>query len=181
MLDTLLIDATPRWLIGQAVAFLALALCIAGFANKDDNKLLLILIAANVAFAAQFALLGSWVSAGITCIVITRIVLARRYHRNLFIMAALLAATIGVAIVGWQDWKDAPALIAGILGTVGMFAFRGSIMRWWLFVAAFFWVLSNVAIGSLGGILAESLVMTTNIITIWRIEMDKRRLATTKI
>ena len=106
--------------------------------------------------------------------------LARRYHRNLFIMAALLAATIGVAIVGWQDWKDAPALIAGILGTVGMFAFRGSIMRWWLFVAAFFWVLSNVAIGSLGGILAESLVMTTNIITIWRIEMDKRRLATIK-
>ena len=177
MLETLFLDASPRWLLGQAVSLLALGLCLAGFANKDDNKLLLILIAANVAFATQFVLLGSWVAGGITCIVILRIVLARIYHRNLYIMCALLAATAATAVIGWQDWKDAPALIAGILGTVGMFAFRGSIMRWWLFVAAFCWVLSNLAIGSIGGVLAETLVMTTNIITIWRIEMDKRRLA----
>lgn len=177
MLDSLLIDATPRWLLGQVFSLIALGLCIAGFAHKDDRTLLLLLIAANLAFAVQFALLKSWVASGITCIVILRIVLCRIYHRNLYIMSGLLLATIGAATFAWSDWTDAPALVAGILGTVGMFAFRGIVMRWWLSSAAFCWVLSNFMAGSIGGVIAESLILVTNLVTIWRIELDRRRLA----
>lgn len=175
MIETLIADTHPRWLLGQIVSILALGLCIAGFANKDDNKLLLILIAANAAFAMQFALLGSWVASGITCIVIVRILLARLFHRNLYIMCALLIATMATALIGWKDWTDSPALLAGILGTIGMFAFRGIAMRWWLLVAAFCWVLSNIVAGSIGGVIAEGFIMMTNLITIWRLTMDKRR------
>ena len=177
MLDSLIADATPRWFLGQFFSLVALGLCIAGFANKDDRKLLLLLIAANTAFAAQFALLGSWVASGVTCIVILRIVLVRIYHRNLYLMGAVLLATAGATILAWSDWTDAPALAAGILGTVGMFAFRGTAMRWWLSAAAFCWILSNFVAGSIGGVVAESLILVTNVATIWRIKLDGRRLA----
>lgn len=178
MFETLVSNASPRWIAGQIAGFIALGLFIAGFANKDDRKLLLILIAANIAIVLQFALLESWVASAMTCIVILRIMLARKYHRNLHIMVGLLVLTLLTALITWRDWSDAPALVAGLVGTIGMFAFKGSIMRWWLFCAAFFWVLSNIVAGSIGGILAESLVMAINLVTIWRIELDKRRLVT---
>ena len=173
MLETLLQEATPRWLLGQLAGFIALGLFIAGFANKDDRKLLRILIAANFAIVLQFALLGSWVASAMTGIVIVRILLARKYHRNLAIMAGLLALTVITALLTWQNWGDAPALMAGIIGTIAMFAFHGIVLRWWLFCAAFFWVLSNIIAGSLGGIIAESLVMIMNVITIWRLKRDQ--------
>jgi hypothetical protein len=176
MLDSLLADATPRWYLGQIVSLIALGFCVAAFANKDDRRLFLLLIAANAAFAVQFALLESWVASGITCIVTVRIVLARMYHRNLYIMSVLLLATVGAALLAWSDWADAPALVAGILGTIGMFAFRGRAMRWWLSGAAFCWVLSNVLAGSIGGVTAESLILTTGLVTIWRLDLERRRL-----
>jgi hypothetical protein len=181
MLDSLLADASPRWIAGQIVSLIALGLFIAGFANKDDRKLLLILIAANVAIAVQFALLESWVASAMTCIVILRIMLVRKYHRNLYLMSGLLGLTAVTTLVTWHGVSDIPALIAGVLGTIGMFAFRGSVLRWWLFVAAFFWVLSNIVAGSIGGVIAEALVMATNLVTIWRLATDKRRAAITPL
>ncbi|RCK48367.1 membrane protein [Thalassospira profundimaris] len=175
MPETFLNDATPRWLLGQIASFIALGLFIAGFASKDDRKLLLILMAANTAVVAQFALLGSWVASAMTGIVILRILLARHYHGNYPVMISLLLLTIIAACFTWQGWSDAPALIAGLLGTIAMFLFHGIVLRWWLFTAAFFWVLSNLVAGAIGGIIAEALVMIMNLVTIWRLRKDAQQ------
>lgn len=37
--------------LGQLCGLVALGFCIAGFANKNDDRLLVLLISANVAFA----------------------------------------------------------------------------------------------------------------------------------
>ena len=41
--------------------------------------------------------------------------------------------------------------------------------RWLLAVAAFCWVISNLLVGSLGGTLAELLILVTNLVTIARL------------
>ncbi len=79
-------DLTLRWILGQAVSFTALALCIVAFSSKRDDRLFVILVFANVAFAAQFALFQSWVASGISALIVLRIVLARRYPRHTGIM-----------------------------------------------------------------------------------------------
>lgn len=163
-----------RWWLGQGVSLVALALCLVAFASKRDDKLFVLLIFANIAFAAQFALFESWVAAGISALIVLRIALVRRFPRNLLLMTAMLLATLAVAALTWSGPQDIPALAAGLLGTWGMFMLTGIAMRLTLAVAALCWVISNLLAGSIGGTLAESMIFVTNVITVLRLRRDAR-------
>lgn len=167
-------ELSLRWLAGQGVSLVALALCVIAFASKRDDKLFVLLLFANVAFATQFALLESWVAAGISALIVVRIALVRRFPRHRALMVGMLLATLAVAVLTWSEPRDLPALAAGLLGTWGMFMLRGIAMRVTLAVAAFCWVLSNLLAGSIGGTLAESLIFITNVVTILRLRRDSR-------
>ncbi len=163
-----------RWLLGQAVSLVALALCLVGFASKRDDKLFVLLLFANVAFAAQFALFESWVAAGISALIVLRIALVRRFPRHRRLMIMMLLATLAVALLTWSGPRDIPALAAGLLGTWGMFMLSGIAMRAALALAALCWVISNLLAGSIGGTLAESMIFVTNVVTIFRLRRDAR-------
>jgi len=75
-------DLSIRWLAGQAFGLIALALCVAGFASKRDDRLFFLLLFANVAFALQFVMFRSWVAAAIAALIVLRIHLVRRYKGN---------------------------------------------------------------------------------------------------
>lgn len=167
-------EISLRWLLGQGVSLVALALCIVAFASKRDDRLFVLLLFANVAFATQFALFQSWVAAGISALIVLRIALVRRYPRNRALMTVMLLATLVVAALTWSGTQDIPALAAGLLGTYGMFMLRGIPMRIALAVAALCWVVSNLLVGSIGGTIAESLIFLTNVITMLRLRRDAR-------
>ncbi|WP_447927904.1 YgjV family protein [Vreelandella sp. EE27] len=162
-------------LAGQFFGLVALVLCVLAFANKDDDKLMVLLISANVAFMLQFGFLGSWTAAALTAMVILRIALARRYPGSLAVMAGVLVASAVAAALTWQSYVDMFAVVAMLLGTLGMFLLRGVMLRVFLGLAAFSWMMNNLLIGSIGGTLAEALVVITNFITIARLIKAKRR------
>lgn len=162
-------------LAGQLVSLVALGLCIVGFASKRDDRLMLLLISANVAFALQFALFGSWTAAILSLLVIGRIMLARRYVGSWRVLLAVLAVNLIAAVLTWQSAVDFFAIAAAVFGSVGMFMLRGIPMRLLLAAAAVAWMLNNIAIGSIGGTLAEAMVLVTNFITIYRLARMKRR------
>lgn len=162
-------------LAGQLVSLVALGLCIVGFASKRDDRLMLLLISANVAFALQFALFGSWTAAILSLLVIGRIMLARRYVGSWRVLLAVLAVNLIAAVLTWQSAVDFFAIAAAVFGSVGMFMLRGIPMRLMLAAAAVAWMLNNIAIGSIGGTLAEAMVLVTNFITIYRLARMKRR------
>ncbi|HEV8077820.1 MAG TPA: YgjV family protein, partial [Marinobacter sp.] len=60
---------------GQVAGLIALGFCMVGFSSKRDDRRMVLLISANVAFAAQFALFGSWTAAVLSLLVIGRIML----------------------------------------------------------------------------------------------------------
>lgn len=171
MLDGLIL----REVAGQIVSLIALGFCIAGFASKQDDRLMVLLISANVAFAAQFALFGSWTAAVLSLLVIGRIMLARRYLGSWPVMLGVLAANAVAAFMTWKSAVDIFAITAAVLGTVGMFMLRGIPLRLMLGGAAISWMLNNIMIGSVGGTLAEGMVVITNFITIYRLVRMKRR------
>ncbi|MGM0559993.1 MAG: YgjV family protein [Pseudomonadota bacterium] len=160
-------------IIGQIVGLMALGLCIAAFANKRDDRLLLTLILANVAFATQFFLLGGWVAGAISCLIVLRILLVRRFKRNWFVMGAMLAATGLAAFLTWQGPLDTIPLLAGLIGTYAMFMLDGIPMRVLLAFAATCWLLANYLTGSFGAFIAEGLILITNAITIYRLHLDR--------
>jgi hypothetical protein len=171
----MLASLSPMELAGQLVSLTALVLCLIAFASKQDQRLMVWLLAANVAFALQFALFQSWTASVLTLIVILRIILARRYPGNLWLLGVILALNMAGAWVTWQSWHDLFALLAGTLGTLGMFLLRGIPMRLMLGAAALCWMTSNILIGSVGATLAEGLVLVTNAITIWRLHRLKQQ------
>jgi len=164
-------------IFGQFFGLVSLVLCVLAFASKKDDRLLVLLISANVAFALQFMAFGSWTAAALSVLVIARIALARRYPRNLAVMAGVLAASGLAALLTWQNWADLPALVAMVLGTVGMFMLRGIPMRVFLGLAALAWLVSHALVGAVGGMLAEALVLATNLITIYRLARVSPRYA----
>lgn len=165
----------PQWLAGQGLGLLALALCVLAFSSRRDDRLLLILIAANVAFALHFVCFERWVPAGLTALIVLRIVLVRGYKGNWAVMLGMLGAGLVTAVLTWQGPQDWLALTASVLGTVGMFMFHGIAMRLMLAGAAAAWTLNNLLIGSIGGTVAEGLILATNVLTIVRMLRDERR------
>ncbi|MCK7547851.1 YgjV family protein [Marinobacter koreensis] len=162
-------------IFGQIFGVIALAFCIAGFANRNDDRLMVLLISANVAFALMFACFQSWTAAALTVLVIVRITLARRYPGNRVFLAVLLAVNLVVAWATWKTVTDIFPLTAAVLGTFGMFMLRGIPLRIVLGLAALSWMLNNLVIGSLGGTLAEGMVLVTNIITIIRLHRLRKK------
>ncbi len=168
-------DMTLAEGLGQFCGLVALGFCIAGFANKNDDRLMVLLISANVAFALMFALFESWTASALTVLVILRITLARKYQGNWSIMLAMLAVNLLVAWATWKSVTDVFPLAAAVFGTVGMFMLRGIPLRIILGLAALAWMLNNIVIGSVGGTLAEGMVLVTNVITIIRLYRLQRK------
>ncbi|WP_438765564.1 YgjV family protein [Kushneria sp. TE3] len=162
-------------LAGQFFGLVSLLLCLLAFASRRDERLMVLLILANVAFALQFAFLGSWTAAALSLVVILRIALARRYPGNRWVMAGVLAASALVAMLTWQGMADLPALVAMVIGTTGMFLLKGIAMRVFLALAAVAWLFSHWLAGAAGGMLAEALVIVTSLVTIIRLMRAKRR------
>lgn len=160
---------------GQFFGLVALAICIAAFASKQDDRLMVLLISANVAFALQFMFFSSWTAAVLTLLVIVRIMLARRYLGSRKVLAGVLIANLVAAALTWQHWVDVFPLVAAAFGSVSMFLLRGIAMRVGLGLAAMAWMINNILIGSIGGTLAEGLVVVTNAITIWRLLRVRRK------
>lgn len=163
-----------RLIAGQALSLVALAICILAFASKRDERLLALLISANVAFALHFVLFGSWVAAGLTSLIVVRILLVQRLKGSVPTMLAFLAANGAIAYLTWQGPLDVLPLTAAILGTVGMFLLQGIPMRIFLAGAALAWTLNNLLIGSIGGTIAEALILGTNMVTIMRLAWEGR-------
>lgn len=172
---------TARWFAGQAFGVIALTLCMLGFVSKRDDRLLLLLLMGNMAFAFQFAMFSSWVAAAISMLIVLRVYLARRYPRNWSIMLMMLAATVLVAIPTWTALRDVWALAAGVIGTYAMFMCAGIAMRWLLALAASCWIVSNWLIQSYGGILAEVLILVANMVTVARLYRDRINAGSTSI
>ena len=168
-------DMTWNLILGQVFSLIGLGLCLAGFSSKRDDRLLVLLISANVAFAIHFVLFESWTAAALTVLVVVRIFLARKYPGNLKVMFGLLVLSVIAAALTWRTMVDVFPLLAMTLATLGMFLCRGIPLRIMLGLAAFAWMMNNILIGSIGGTITEGLILVTNVITIFRIARAQRR------
>jgi len=165
---------SPIWIAAQLGGFVALGFIIAAFASRQDDRLLVYLIFANVVFAVHFLLFGEAVAAGMSILVVGRIWLARRFPRRQGIMWLVLAATAAVAMATWQAWYDFFPLLAAVFGTLAMFLLRGLPMRTLLAGVALCWLANALIIGSIGGTIAELIALGTNLLTMWRIHRARR-------
>lgn len=154
----------------QVAGYVALVLGIAGFLQRDDRRLKLLVAGESLVYVLHFALLGNPAAASSACVSGVRTLLSVRY-RSAWLAAASAAASVGLAAslstrgAGWLP-------VAGsCLGAVALFTMQGIPMRLVLLGSTSLWLANNILSRSIGGTVLETLIAATSISTIVRMMM----------
>jgi len=155
-------------LAAQVLGFFSFVLGIYAFYQKDDKKLKIIMVIFNLNHLVHFILLGSIVSA------LSTLLSAIRTTTAIYISSARVAALFiiiglsGAAYLADSIW-DLWSMLGMSIGTYAVFVLKGIQMRIAFILGAICWLINNILVGSIGGILLEATLISVNITTIIRL------------
>lgn len=167
---------TSVFSLPQCVGYVALVLGVASFLQKTDRRLKIVLIFQCIAYAIHFVLLGNIPASASNCVSIVRTILSLK-TKSLYVAFFL---TIVVIAIGFATIKSPAGLlpiVASIVAIYGMFLLEGVPFRLSMLVCTAMWLTNNIISHSIGGVILETLIATTNTYTIVRMNADARALA----
>lgn len=152
----------------QFLGVLAFILGVVCFYQRNDKTLKIVMLVQNITYMSHFWLLGANVAA-ISALIstirtATSIYISSKYVALFFVVLGLIFGYI----ITDSMWQIFP-IIASVIGTISLFLLQGIPMRLFMLVGSFCWLINNILVSSLGGILLESTVITMNTITIIRL------------
>lgn len=156
----------------QLVGYVALVLGVAGFLQRDDRRLKLLVGAESFVYVAHFALLGRPPAAASALVSGARTLLAVRF-RSGWLAAASIAANVALAVALQARGAGWLPVVGSSLGSVAVFTLRGIPMRLVLLASTSLWLANNVASRSVGGTVLESIIAATSLSTIVRMALAR--------
>lgn len=158
----------------QTLGFFSFFLGIYAFYQKEDRKLKIIMVIFNLNHLIHFILLGSLVSALSTLLSVIRTTTAI-YISSARVAAAFiligLSSAVYLADSIWELWS----MLGMSIGTYAVFVLKGIQMRIAFLLGAICWLINNILVGSIGGVLLEATLISVNIITIIRLLRDQHQ------
>ena len=152
----------------QLVGYLAFVLGVIAFIQRIDWKLKTLIAVECLAYTVHFAMLGNNAASFSAALSAVRMFVSLR-TRSPWLAGFFLAANILVGIYLAHGWTAVFAIAAGCSGTWAAFFLSGLRLRGLLFVATLCWLSNNIASGSIGGTLLESIIALVNGNTMWRL------------
>jgi hypothetical protein len=157
----------------QLVGYLALVLGVAGFLQRDDRRLKLLVSAECFAYVVHFALLGVPSASSSALVSGVRTALSIRF-RSAGLAAATVAVNVALAVAVSTHGAGWIPVAGSSLGAVAVFTMRGIPMRLVLLTSTACWLANNVLAGSIGGTVLESLIAAASLSTIVRMALAAR-------
>jgi hypothetical protein len=145
----------------QIVGYVALVLGIAGFLQKSDFKLKLLIGGESTAYMVHFFLLGNPVASAGAAVNAVRLFASTKWTAPwlavLFIAANLIVGWLtATTVLGWT-------LIAfNCIATYATFLLRGVPMRLCFLSSTCVWLVNNIVSGSIGGTVLETCIVIAN-------------------
>lgn len=159
---------------------IAQAFGIAGFiagvfthTRKNDEHLKLSMVGMFVLQSIHFLMMGSVNSAVASVINTIRTLISIKFNSKR-LGAVFIALNIILGSVFATSWLHILPMLGAVIGTFSLFYVSGINMRIGFIIGALFWIVNNAIIGSIGGVMLECLVIVGNLITIYRIKLDKK-------
>lgn len=164
----------------QFIGGLSFIIGVITFCQKDDKKFKCYMLLLFFCQTAHYFLLGAQTSAVSSLINFLRTLVATKinsfYVALFFVMLNVLfgifytvnnASTVSVFF----------PIIAASIGTLALFCLQGIQMRLALLVGSVLWLCNNIIVGSIGGIMLETMVILINISTMIRLRRDNGKKA----
>lgn len=157
-----------EYYLAQALGMVSFALGVMCFYQKNDQYLRIVMMVFNVNHALHFALLGAVTSCLSSLISALRTGISIKFHsKYLAFFFILITVTLGYFLS--DKWYDLFPIIGTSIGTYALYCFSGLKLRFAFLIGAFCWLINNIIVGSIGGILLESTLMVVNSLTIYRL------------
>lgn len=163
--------------VAQLVGLLASAFIILGYSSKHDAKLKTIVCIGAALFSAHFFMMGAMTAMIMNAVNFLRIALSIKFHGSKMLFVIFIVIYLSVGAFTYETWIDIFPLISSILGTVSMYFLSGVKLRLIGLLGSSSWLTHNFVVGSMGGIITELFVLTMLLTGIYRLIMDKRRVA----
>lgn len=161
--------------VAQLVGLLASAFVILGYSSKHDVKLKIIVCVGAALFAVHFFMIGALTAMMMNAVNFLRIGLSIKFHGSKILFTVFIVIYLVVGVLTYKTWIDLLPLLSSLTGTVMMFFLSGIKLRILGMVGSSSWLIHNIIVGSMGGIMTELFVMTMQLTGIYRLTMDKRR------
>ncbi|WP_417067029.1 YgjV family protein [Niveibacterium terrae] len=158
----------------QLFGYLAFALGIAAFWQRDDRRLRYLVMALSLAYTVHFTLLGNPTAAASSLISALRSWLSLR-TRSVRVALAIVAVNIAVGSMLVTEWRHILPIVGAVVGTLAMFLLKGIRLRLALLCGTCLWLTNNVLSGSIGGSALEAMIGLTNGVTIVRMLIVRHR------
>lgn len=157
---------------GAAAAGLVGMVCLAAWPLfRARTTMLGTYIGNNVGFVVHYGLLGQWTAVAMNGIMIIQSIVAIglvRWPRLRWVYFALMPILGAASIATWQGLPSFLSAAATACSTVGRMQKNDVVLRLLLLASTPFWTAHDLAIGSLPGLIADVLSMTTGTIMLLR-------------
>ena len=161
-----------RYLVAQAVGFIAMAVIILSFQCKSSRKLFFVQLCGNAIYMVHFTLLGAYSGGGALLVSCLRNLV---YSSNRPWAAwkgwpwVMVSCNLLLTVLTWKDWFSLFPLAVGVALAVSGWTRNGKTIRLAnLFVVAPCWLIYDFYSGSLAGVLTDSFSMISVIVSVIR-------------
>jgi len=157
----------------QLMGYVAAAIGIFSFLQKDDRKLRTTIAAQSLSYAVHFLLLGS-IAASASALVSSARAFISLHTRSTRVAVGILAINVTLGfltadgLIGWLP------VVGSCIGTIAFFWFEGIAMRLVLLSSTACWLANAIVVGSIGGTLLELFIGVVNASTCYRIWQAER-------
>ncbi|EGU52948.1 hypothetical protein VINI7043_03420 [Vibrio nigripulchritudo ATCC 27043] len=159
--------------IPQLVGFIAFLFGSAAFAHKCSYRMRIHLALFQVLLVAHFVLMDAMTAATTCAVSVLRIYFSTRTQSS-FLMWVFIGLIWVLGLPNASEPHQYLTLLSTSIATWGMYKWEGLAMRGTVLLNTLCWLIHNLILGSVGGILMESTFAIINAITMFRLYKSQR-------
>ena len=160
-----------EYILGQVLSIIAMIIMVVSFQMKSNKLLFVLQIISCMGFATSYLLLGYVDACVLNILALLRCVLflIKRLKGNLLVLVLLELSFIVCTFFTYQSVFSIIILIAQMVGTFAMWTGNGKIIRYLnLFITSPGWLINNIYVFSIGGIICESFNIISILVALFR-------------
>jgi len=161
-----------QWDLAQWFGIGSFIIGLVTFYQKDDRKLKWMMLALSGNHFIHFVLLGAPTAALSALLSGVRTGLSIKTQSA---RVAWLFIAFGIALGIWlaKSPLDMLPILGTSIGTFALFRLQGMQMRLAFLIGAGCWLVNNIIVQSVGGVLLEVSMILMNLLTIWRLQKEQ--------
>jgi hypothetical protein len=157
------VDDPASAFVFQIIGGLAGTATVAAYVIRNERAMLAVLVVAMAAWTAHYGGIEAWTAAIGSGISGARFVCTLKWRGSVAITVGFSAAFALLAAFTWS-WPSSPIAAAAMILATWCFNHRTDIaLRRWLLAVSFLWGCHHLVVGSIGGLLTESILVLANL------------------